>query len=510
MKIKELIWLVMILSLLISCRVDKEGQSQMLIPQPQEIIVKKGNFPLPIPLHIYIQDPQARFSAEYLADHLHRQHELEAEIHGNNELPESISFLNDSSSLLQNEEAYRLQIDSNGIKITASAPAGWFYGCQTLLQLLPAEVYRTDSFSQNPWKLPYVNIIDSPRFPWRGAMLDVARHFFTVENVKRYIDLMAYHKLNRLHLHLSDDQGFRLMIHSWPKLAETGGSTQLGGGEGGYYSQQEYKEIIQYAQQRQIIVIPEIDMPGHTHAILASYPELNENNIAPELYLGAKVGFSSLAVDKELTYTMLEDVIKEIAAITPGPYIHIGGDEVFELEKEAYIAFILRVEQIVKAQGKTMIGWEEVRKAEISSGSIVQFWDKQDLADKALEQGNQLIISKASHFYLDMKYNKETQLGQVWAGLVSLKQTYAFHKQLPIEEEKILGLEAPLWTEYIYSMEDIEYMAFPRLTALAELAWSDPEHLDFTHFRQRLTGHGKRMDAMGIDFFRSPEVDWEP
>ena len=215
------------------------------------------------------------------------------------------------------EEGYELTIAPDGVTITAAGPAGLFYGVQTLRQLLPPQIEQATA-QAGPWTLPAGTIRDTPRFEWRGAMLDVARHFFGVADVKRYIDLLAYYKLNRLHLHLSDDQGWRIAINSWPNLAEYGGSTQVGGGAGGYYTQAEYADIVAYAQQRYIMIIPEIDLPGHTNAALASYAELNCNDVAPPLYTGTEVGFSSLCADKAITYTFVDDVMRELAALTPG------------------------------------------------------------------------------------------------------------------------------------------------------------------------------------------------
>jgi hexosaminidase len=249
------------------------------------------------------------------------------------------------------EEGYELTITPDLVTLCANRPAGRFHGIQTIRQLLPASV-ESQEIQPGPWSMATGTIWDFPRFGWRGAMLDVARHFFKVQDVKRFIDLMAYYKLNRLHLHLSDDQGWRIMIQSWPDLAEIGGSTAVDGGTGGYYTQQDYAEIVAYAREHYIIVVPEIDMPGHTHAALASYAELNRDEAAPALYTGVEVGFSSLCIEKEVTYTFIEDVIGELAALTPGPYIHIGGDEAFATQITEYKTFIERVQPIIQAHGK--------------------------------------------------------------------------------------------------------------------------------------------------------------
>src|SRR5688572_24278708 len=236
------------------------------------------------------------------------------------------------------EEGYELTVTPDGVSMSASRPAGLFRGIQTIRQLLPAAI-ESPGAQPGPWTIPSGTIRDTPRFAWRGAMLDVSRHFFKLEDVKRYIDLLAYYKINYFHIHLTDDQGWRIEIKSWPKLTEIGGSTQVGGGSGGYYTQDEYAEIVAYAENRYITVIPEIDMPGHTNAALSSYPELNCNDNAPALYTGTNVGFSSLCIEKDITYAFIDDVIREIAALTPGPYIHIGGDEAKATKTDEYIRF---------------------------------------------------------------------------------------------------------------------------------------------------------------------------
>src|SRR5882757_1593689 len=237
------------------------------------------------------------------------------------------------------DEGYQLTVNAASVVLTANKPAGLFEGVQTLRQLLPASI-DASTRQPGPWTIQGGKITDHPRFGYRGAMLDVARHFFGVDTVKAYIDEIARYKVNTLHLHLTDDQGWRLQINSWPKLATYGGSTQVGGGAGGYYTQAQYKDIVAYAASRYITIIPEVDMPGHTNAALASYAELNCNGVAPPLYTGTDVGFSSLCVSKDITYTFLDQVIGEIAALTPGPYIHIGGDESHSTSDADYQAFV--------------------------------------------------------------------------------------------------------------------------------------------------------------------------
>ena len=409
-------------------------------------------------------------------------------------------------------EGYQLTVAPDGVTIAANRPAGLFYGVQTLRQLLPAALERDASQVGNLRQvanfdghtIPTVVIRDRPRFPWRGMMLDVARHFFAVDDVKRLIDLMALYKLNRLHLHLTDDQGWRLMIESWPRLAEVGGSTAVDGDPGGYFSQAEYAELVAYAASRYIEIVPEIDLPGHTNAALASYPELNCDGVAPELYSDIGVGFSSLCIDKEITYQFVDDVLRELAALTPGPFIHVGGDEALSTPDDDYAAFMARTQEIVHSHGKRMLAWEEAARIELAPGSAVQHWHS-EMAARAVEQGAQVIMSPAAHSYLDMKYDDSTPLGLNWAGNVSVEQAYTWDPatvQPGIPEAAILGVEAPLWSETVRTRADLEYLVFPRLLGIAEIGWSPAAGRSWGEYRQRLAGHAVRLEALGVNFYR--------
>lgn len=407
-------------------------------------------------------------------------------------------------------EAYELSITSAGVTLQASQPAGLFYGVQTLRQLLPAAL-EFEAVRPFEFALPAVQITDTPRFAWRGAMLDVARHFFSVEEVKRYIDLIAMLKLNRLHLHLADDQGWRIEIRSWPNLTKHGGSTEVGGGPGGYYTQQQYADLVAYAAERFITIVPEIDMPGHTNAALASYPELNCDGVAPPLYTGIEVGFSALCVDKDVTYKFIDDVVREIAAMTPGSYFHIGGDEVKKLTDEQYRRFIERVQTIVKSHGKQSIGWDEISPAPLLPDTIVQHWRPKELPRDAVEKKVKLILSPAHKVYVDMKYDQTTPIGLDWAARIPVRDAYDWNPASIVEgvpETSILGVEAALWAETIAGIRDIEYLAFPRIAAVAEIAWTPQARRDWDDFRIRLGGQARRWSALGINFYRSPQVPW--
>jgi hexosaminidase len=405
-------------------------------------------------------------------------------------------------------EGYDLTVTTAGVRIVAGTPAGVFYGVQTLRQLLPWSVELRGA-RPHTLTVPTGHIVDRPRFVWRGAMLDVARHFFAPPDVKRYIDLLASYKFNRLHLHLSDDQGWRIEIAAWPNLTTHGGSTAVGGGPGGFYTKQDYADLVAYARDRFITIVPEIDMPSHINAALASYPELNCNGTAPQLYTGIEVGFSNFCLDKEVTYKFIDDVVSEISAITPGPYFHIGGDEVKTLTPDQYRQFIERVLGIVEKHGKQTIGWDEIAHATLRPTTVIQYWRPD--ASITPPPATKLILSPANRIYLDMKYHDDTVLGLNWAGNVDLPVAYEWNPAtlLPkLPESVILGVEAPIWSETLVTMADVEYMAFPRLAEVAELAWSPQEARQWTEFRTRLGAQAPRWSALGINAYWSPLVEW--
>lgn len=410
-------------------------------------------------------------------------------------------------------EGYRLDVTRDGVCLTAVTATGLLHGVQTLRQLLPAAIESPTPVSER-WALPGGSITDAPRFPYRGAMLDVARHFFAVEDVLRVIDHLARYKLNHLHLHLTDDQGWRIAVDSWPKLTSVGGATEVGGGPGGHYTKADYARIVSYAADRHITVVPEIDLPGHTNSALVAYPELAPDKIAPPPYTGTEVGFSYVDPADERTYDFIADVLGEVAALTPGPWLHIGGDEAFKVKGEVYTGFVERVQRIVADLGKTVVGWHQLAPAAHLDGRVLQWWGT-DSADpttvEAVRQGARLIVSPGNHAYLDMKYAPDTPIGHDWAGLIDVRKAYDWDPGTHVADvptEAVLGVEAPLWTESVTSLVDIEFLLLPRLPAIAELGWSTRATHDWADFRDRLAGQGPRWATAGITFHRSPEIPW--
>ncbi|GAA2383779.1 beta-N-acetylhexosaminidase [Nonomuraea africana] len=463
-----------------------------LVPVPASLRVTEGAFTLAADARIGVRSAEGAPVAEQLARLLRRSTgyalpvvrepaEITLEVSGGQEL---------------GREGYTLDVTPAGVRLAAATAEGVFRGVQTLRQLLPAAI-ESSTPQPGPWTIGGVRIEDRPRFPYRGVMLDVARHFFTVEQVKRYIDLAVAYKVNVLHLHLTDDQGWRIEIRSWPELAGDDS-----------YSQDDYREIVRYAAERFVTVVPEIDTPGHTNAALAAYAELNCDGVAREPYEGTEVGFSSLCVDKEITYRFLDDVVREVAALTPGPYLNLGGDEAHSTSPEDYEKFVARAQEIVDVHGKQLMGW-----AEITSGAVAQHWQPRepDRARAAVARGAKLVMSPADRAYLDMKYTDSTEYGLDWAGLVEVSDSYDWDPATVVEgihEQDILGVEAPLWTETLATPDALEFMAYPRLPGIAEIGWSPATVRSWEDYRARLAAHGPRWSARSVTFYRSPEIPW--
>lgn len=491
---------------------------ESIVPAPAS--VRTGGQPYEITAGTAVRVPagsaDARRIGTYLAELLRPATGYELPVtEGEGEGGIRLQLSGDDSGL--GEEGYRLVSDPQAVTITAQAPAGLFHGVQTLRQLLPAEV-ESPRLRRGPWQIAGTTIEDTPRYAYRGAMLDVSRHFFTVDQVERFIDELALYKVNTLHLHLSDDQGWRIAVDSWPKLTEIGGSTQVGGGPGGFYTKEQYTELVRYAAGRYVEIVPEVDTPGHTNAALASYADLNCDGVAPPLYTGTEVGFSSLCVSKPQTYDFLDDVVRELAALTPGRYLHIGGDEAHSTSHEDYVAFMDKVQPIVAKYGKTVMGWHQLAGAHPAAGAVAQYWgydetgadERQQVVDAA-KNGTKVVLSPADRAYLDMKYTPDTPLGQDWAGYVEVQRSYDWDPGTYLDglpADSVLGVEAPLWTETITDSADIDAMVFPRLPGIAELGWSPTATHDWDAYRQRLAAQGPRWDALGIGYYRSPQVPW--
>ena len=431
-------------------------------------------------------------------------------------------------------ESYRLAAEGDGIRISAADAAGLFYGVQTLGQLIHG--------APDGWRVPAVRIDDAPRFEYRGVMLDTARHFHTVQTIEGYIDRASALKFNVLHLHLSDDQGWRLELRRRPELTARASATAVGGDPGGFYSREDYRRIVRHAARRHMTVVPEFDMPGHTHAVSLAYPELNEQPVLsddireaaredggalPEngtAYDGMAVGFSSLRIHDAATDDFVVDVFTELAELTPGPYLHFGGDEALGTSSDDFAAFVARASAIIGALGRTPIAWHEAGAADgLATGTVGQYWgyvepvDGMDEKARAfVRRGGRIILSPADAIYLDMKPHPDSPLGLTWArGVTSVERAYSWEPSdvvTGLADDDILGVEAPMWAETVRTPDDIDALAYPRIAAAAEAAWSPAtgtrDDRTWSSFRQRVGGLGALWTTHGIRFAASEEIPW--
>jgi hexosaminidase len=449
-----------------------------------------------------------------------------------------------------NTEAYGLTVNRSTVEIDAGTSVGLFYGAQTLLQLLPPEIFATNLVHQVAWSVPAVRIEDEPRFPWRGWMLDVSRHFFDKAEIKRTLDLMAMHKLNVFHWHLVDDQGWRIEIKKYPKLTEVGAwrksigfdldpaeSTAYGsdGRYGGFYTQADVREIVAYAQNLHITIVPEIEMPGHSVAALAAYPELSCTGGPFDLDIGAGIFDGIFCAGNEQSFTFLEDVLTEVFDLFPGKYIHIGGDEVtkgnwqkcpkcqarmkqegLKNEHELQSYFVSRMEKFINAHGRSLVGWSEIREGGLAPSATIMDWNGG--AVESASAGHDVIMATKEFGYL-CYYPSLDRLPyeRAYRPYLPLSKVYAFEPvptNLPPQYiPHIIGAEACLWTVYFGSEKEIDEMSFPRLSAWSEIAWSPKTARDWNDFERRLPVHTKRLSEMGVNYWRDSAAqigEWKP
>ncbi|MGV8978090.1 MAG: family 20 glycosylhydrolase [Cellulomonas sp.] len=410
------------------------------------------------------------------------------------------------------DERYTLTVTAARIVIDAPRRSGLVHGLATLRQLMRPVGVGAD----RRLVAPAIRIEDAPRYRWRGLSVDVARHFFGLGELKALVMLLARYKLNVLHLHLTDDQGWRLEVPSRPLLTELSGDSAVGGDTGGFLRTSEYAELVAYAEARGVTVVPEVDVPGHVNAALHAYGELSPSGQPTDVYTGIDVGFSRLSVALPATEPFLRDVFTDVAAMTPGGYVHIGGDEVTEMSAEEYARLVGIAADAVHAAGKRVVAWQEVASVPLSPGSLVQLWDHRlDTTDliAAVRAGVRVLLSPGPHAYLDMKYDASTSLGEEWAGHIELRDAYEWEPSTfltGVDPAAIEGIEAAVWTETIRSLDELTTMLLPRLAALAEVAWSSPENRDWADFRARIAQHGAMWDRGDLAWYASPQVDWMP
>ena len=417
----------------------------------------------------------------------------------------------DPSDSAAGPEGYSLASGPGGVVITAQTGAGLFHGVQTLRQLLPVRGTGT---------VPAVRISDRPRYAFRSGELDVARHFFPVAAVEQYIDLLAQYKFNYLHLHLTDDQGWRIAITGRPALTGVGAETEVGGGAGGFYTAAQYRQIVAYAAERYITVIPEIDMPGHSNAALTAYPGLDcSDDGRPEPYTGRGGALDHLCTSQQSTYDFVDQVVGALASMTPGPYIDIGGDEAVNVAPDAYAAFMARAARIVRAHGKQPMAWEDAAASSSAPLALLGAWHPVSQLSSTLRsqvaaaarRGAGVVMEPADHAYLDQKYNSSTRLGLHWTGYVDTRQAYDWDPadaQPGLPAGAVVGVEAALWTETLSTPQELQTMLLPRLPAIAEVGWTPQQDRDWSSFRQRLADQGPRWSAEHLAWTRTDDIPW--
>ena len=439
------------------------------------------------------------------------------------------------------EEQYAIQVKADGVTVEASALNGFVYACETLKQMLPPAIYGNEKVKAD-WVLPAVSILDQPRFAYRGMHLDPCRHFFSIEETKRYLDVMTAYKMNRFHWHLTEDQGWRMEIKAYPKLTEVGAwrngtvikkdwDSNDGIRYGGFYTQEDMKEIVAYAADRGIVVIPEVDLPGHMVAALAAYPELGCTGGPYEVWTRWGVAKDILCAGNEEVFKFLEGVLTEVMDIFPSEYIHIGGDECFNRREAApwdscpkcaarmkklgikkgpeakhYLQNYVtdRVQQFINAHGRKIIGWDEVLEGNLSEGATVMSWRGTKGGIKAASMGFDVVMTPTDYAYFDYYQSRERDKEPFGiGGYLPVEKVYGyepFDGMAAGSEDHILGVQANMWTEYIATPEHLEYMLMPRMAAISEVQWCSANRKDFDRFDASLEHTFAILDAMGMNY----------
>ncbi len=511
--------------------------SYHIIPQPQELIAQKGTFTFKPTTKVLVEskDESINNVAALLIAQLKATagFQLKSAI-ASGQPNNSVVFKQDSQLP---EEAYRMSVNGKGILITASTGKGAFYALQSLLQLLPSQIFKAETSSNIAWTVPACSISDAPRYAYRGLHLDVGRHFFSVDFIKKYIDLIALHKLNTFHWHLTEDQGWRIEIKKYPKLTQISsqrsetvigraGSKKFDGKPyGGFYTQAEVKEVVKYAASKFVTVVPEIEMPGHSQAVLAAYPEFGCN--PDKIYQVATDWgvFEDVLCPREATFTFLEDVLTEVMDLFPSQYIHIGGDECpkkqwkesrfcqelikkngLKDEHELQSYFIRRIDKFITSKGRKMIGWDEILEGGLSPNATVMSWRGTEGGIAAAKENHDAIMTPGGFVYFDHYQADPKTEPLAIGGFTTLEKVYSYDptpKELDaIQQKHIIGVQANLWSEYIATNEYAEYMAFPRASALAEVAWTQPANKKYDYFLQRMKTHASRLEALHVNFYK--------
>ena len=511
-----------------------------IIPEPVKLTRNEGKFVLPSKISISAdQNPGLKQAIADLTVRLTIPTGYHVDVSNSHSATISLRLNKDAVPELGNE-GYQLIVTTKNVTITANQPAGIFYGVQSFLQLLPPAI-ASDSLIKNvTWNAPCVSVTDYPRFGWRGLMLDVSRHFFTKEEVKKYITEMSAYKYNVLHLHLSDDQGWRIEIKSLPQLTQIGAWRVKRNGlwsefppalafekatDGGFYTQDDMRELINFAKDRNITILPEIDVPAHSLGLIASFPNLS----CTQLPYPVNAGFRSpsrvdnvLCIGNDSSFMMLDKIFTELAALFPNEYIHVGGDEAYKgfwtdcpkcqkrmtdeklkNEDELQSYFIKRVETILKSKGKRLIGWDEIMQGGLAPEATVMSWRGMQGGINAAKMNHHVVMAPWDYCYLDL-YQGESSVEPPTYGICRLTDSYNYDP-VPdsVDEKMILGGQGNLWTERVSNFRHLEYMVWPRGLALSEVYWSPKVSRNWNRFIEKMEGQFPRLDAAGIKYARS-------
>lgn len=519
-----------------------------IIPKPKEMSFSNpgGNFTLNSGTAVIIRSTQYQSSVDYLNNYIQKNFGFKLKQARQAPKGKGVVEIRIKNTKSDIAGAYILDINKNGIQISGDSPASIFYAVQSLIQLFP-------TIKDASIILPYLHIADEPRFAYRGMHLDVSRHFFSVAFVKNYIDYLALHKMNYFHWHLTDDQGWRIEIKKYPKLTQIGGfrngtitghfpgNGNDGKAYGGFYTQEEIRDVVAYAAKRYITVIPEIEMPGHASAALAAYPEYScfpdENTELPKgtIWSGSQTGkqvqqtwgvFNDVFNPSEETFGFLQDVIDEVIQLFPAKYIHIGGDEspkdnwkrsefCQQLIKEHHLKdehglqsyFVQRMEKYINSKGRKIIGWDEILEGGLAPNATVMSWRGEQGGVEAAKLKHNVIMTPGEYVYFDHSQNKPEDSLTI-GGYTTIQKVYAYEpvpKELNAEEGRfILGAQANLWTEYIANEDKVQYQIFPRMAALSEVLWSQKSNRDWADFESRLERQFARYEFWGLNYSKVP------
>lgn len=517
-----------------------DSASVAIVPRPESLTVGRGRFALNANTVIYTDAATAEIARRFAASLLPATG-LSIPVRVGAAPATGIVLERNPRLTRLGDEGYELSVTARRVSIRAKERAGVFYGLQTVRQLLPPEIFREAKVDSVAWAIPAVRIVDRPRFAWRGAHLDVGRHFMPKEFVKKYIDLIALQKMNTFHWHLTEDQGWRIEIRKYPRLTQVGAwRTQTvvghqtsrtdsatwqfdGQRHGGFYTQDDVREVVAYARDRFVNVVPEIEMPGHALAAIAAYPELGVTGQPVDV--GTRWGvYANILNAEPSTVSFMQDVLTEVMALFPSRFIHVGGDEadkalwktspriqerINELglkdEHELQSWFIRQMDEFLTAHNRRLVGWDEILEGGLAPGATVMSWRGTQGGIDAARAGHDVIMAPTSNTYLDY-YQSQNTAGEPLAGggFVPLETAYAF-EPVPAELEPqyrahVLGGQGQLWTEYMAGPKQVEYMAFPRLTALAEVLWTQPARKDYRDFLSRLPAHLERLSMLDVAY----------